>query len=765
MKQEYQTGDRLSIKVGEHNFITPPIHKHEDILFHNLPTEKQFWKRQKDFPKIFYDWHNEQHSLGIGVELDAKKTEYHPDSGILISLNKHDTTTLFGNKEDDGIEGFQTREYRRRTEGLWFYNNGELTYITGDHYGALQWYPMLGCENEVEPGSSYGQYYQFQRDVCYYFLICEETELAYGGLEVKPKKTGITQLVSSIGLNRALIKRQKNIRMMSITESVAKEINFRFIRYSLESIPPILMPSRSKQNEGEVVFGAPNASRNPLKKRKEMNLSYLNNWLCTVPTGRTSFDSATNYLAIIDEFPKIKDSTYPKELFTATLVAVREGVKRKGTVFGLSYVPEITNRSFYEANYNSKLKTRQRDENGNQYGKTKSELLAHCLTVQEGIFGCCDKYGKPDLDKIWKYINEETTKVKNDPQALQALKRQFPTSEQDAWGESSREDSLFDNVRLGQRRMELEEQESMGELPLDFNLKYSQEPTKQKIGEKYDFKGNIILDLVTDEAKMKGAEHGKYKWYHKEWTPDWYLNKHINKLFVHQKNKLLAPNPHSPFFISIDPTSYKTKKYTGVGSLNAIQAFLMPDAELNANIGQNVSNYRLMIEYLYRQDNPKETLHDMIRLILFLGCYVQIECNMSTWAENLIEMGLGNFLLMLNKEGALQPWNGSKDQMLFTSQKETIGQYVLAGAEHLAAPITPEGVDNIQYIDSIPVLTQLSQLKVEDTKEYDAAVAYLEGIMGMKALLGWRRADEERKKRTGDGSISTAFYGMLGSYR
>ena len=30
-------------------------------------------------------------------------------------------------------------EFRRRKDGLWFYNNGVPTYITGSHYMFLQW--------------------------------------------------------------------------------------------------------------------------------------------------------------------------------------------------------------------------------------------------------------------------------------------------------------------------------------------------------------------------------------------------------------------------------------------------------------------------------------------------------------------------------------------------------------------------------------------------------------------------------------------------
>jgi len=754
MVKTYNEGDRIEIQIGEHIFTTPPIPPKKEILFHDKKKEDQYWVRQRDLPQIFYDWHDDPHSLGHGVEEDCKKTRYHPDTNILIELSKEDTILLFGNKEEDGIEGFLPREMRRRKEGVWFFNNGEPTYLTGNHYYALQWGAMLGCDNSVEPGSSYGQYYQFQRDgIFYYFEICKTTPNGRGGLLMKPKKTGATQAASLVLANEASTVREKNIRMMSITESLAKESNFSFIKYALGKMPAILLPSRSKQNEGEVVFGPPNSSRNPLKKRKKSDTEYLHTWLCTVPTTKTAFDSFTNYIALIDEFPKIKENTYPEELFLTTIVTVMEGFRRKGTIWAMSYTPEQTDRSFYEARQlykDSKLKTIKKEG-----GETQSKLICHTLTVQEGMFGCCDKYGKPILPKIWAAINQEMDDVKHDPIKLQAVKRQYPTNENDPWQEGSREDSLFDNMRIGLQMQELEEMQSMGVFPYeDFNLEYDSDPVKDPKSKKYIFKGDIKYIPVTDDQKRAGAAHGKYKWYDKHWTPEWFLQRHLNKLIIHKKNGLLAPRLDSPFFISIDPTAWKTKKTTGVGSYNAIQAFILPNPELDSALGDRVTNKRLMIEYLYREDKPSETLHAMIKLILYLGCMVQIESNMATWAESLEEMGLGNFLLVIDDEtGVLRPWREGAKQHWFTSQKDTIGWYVTTGKEHLGAPVKPEDIDNIKYNKSVAVLSQLARFKIEDTKEFDAAVAYLEGIMGINAWIGWKSAEEQRRSKRGDGSM------------
>lgn len=761
IKHVYKEGERLSIQVGEHTFVTPPMPPKKDFLFWNLPQAKQYWTRQTDFPKIFFDWHRE----GNGVELDAEYTRY-DDTGMLAALSKEDSIVLFGDPSQGESEGLQLREYRRCTEGVWFFNNGEPTYITGDYYFILQWGAMLGCVNEVEPGSHYGQYYQFQRDMCYFYELAKYTEYGRGGVYMKPKKTGATQVLSLLALNQAITHAQVNVRIMSITESLAKDSNFGYIKYAVGKMPSIILPSRAKQNEGEILFGAPNSSRSPLSKKKRVvDVEYLNSWLCTVPTARTSFDSLTNYLALIDEFPKIKESTYPKELLEATLPTVMEGmIRRKGTILMLSYSPEKTDRSFRESKeiyQNSKLKTIPIDEEtGKRKGNTASKLICHTLTVQEGIFGGCDVYGKPVEKKIWDIYNaelSEASKKENPSLAIQLLKRQYPTSEQDPWNEGAIEDSIFDLERISNRINEIQEEHSVGVRNyIQFDLSYSIQPKKLPIGTEYEFPGKIILTRTTDADIRAQKPGGKWKMYRPQWLPEQFMNKWVNKRIYDPKSGLLIPDKSSPFLIAMDPSNYRSKRYTHTKSMNAIMCFLLPNAELDAMVGTRCSNKRLFMEYLFREDNPIDTLQTIIQIILYLNCYILLEANVPTWPEKLIEVGLGNFLLMVDPETKnLVPYRKHDKQNYFSLQKnnQNIDLCFNSAKIHLAPPQMVGEIDNITQLDSVTVLSQLSQIKAEDTTEYDAAVAWMEGLLACEYLMGYLKSMEDRKVRRGNTSI------------
>src|SRR3990172_12171273 len=42
---------------------------------------------------------------------------------------------------------FETREWKRRREGYWFFNNGNLEYINGDHYFYLNYWKFPVVKN------------------------------------------------------------------------------------------------------------------------------------------------------------------------------------------------------------------------------------------------------------------------------------------------------------------------------------------------------------------------------------------------------------------------------------------------------------------------------------------------------------------------------------------------------------------------------------------------------------------------------------------
>lgn len=735
------TGTTQQIEVGEHIYQTPPIPEPKQILFYSNQKEDQYWNRKellKSYPDYFFKWRDE-------VEIDTDFTKYEGDE--LISISREDTKELIRLRD---------QEFQRMREGVWFMNNGQPTYITGNHYGALMWGAMKGSKNEVEERSIYGQYLRLQRDYCYFIDIIKNTKVARGGTVVKPKKTGITQLQSLIILIDAMLNRTSIHRIMSTKEDEAKSSCFAYIAYAIEKWPRILCPTIGKQNMGEVYFGERDPARARTKKNRRIDIEYLNSWITTVATSERSFDQLTNNTAWIDEQSKIEEAS-PKAIHTVTIETVKQGVRRYGYIIYTGYVSEKTEDSFEQARdiyYDSKLKTITKEG-----GETKSNLLCFALTVKDGLWGCCDKYGTPIIADVLRYIEDQYNSVKDDYNALQAKKRQYPFSEEDCWRDSDGDGMLFDNIRLAERKLEIEM--SGGPEVMDFNFRWNIAPVVDEIKGVYKFDGIPLIVPVTEDEKMQGKEHGLFKWYHKEWTPDSFLKKWLYKVEKDARGKL-KPNAATPFYAAADPTNYSLGKDVIVGSKNALQIFIMPNGEVNSLSEHAVSNKRLMVEYLHRPQKPSDFLMHTIQVLLTFGCYILIESNMSWLATRLKEWGFENFLIVLNEDNILEPYKPYAKQRLFTSQKDTIGQYTSAGVQHLGGIDTVYGIDNIKYIESIEVIKQLMKFDPLNTREFDAAVCYLLGQLGMDHHMGWYRKHMEKMNAIGDGTISTVLYGLLG---
>lgn len=766
------------IMVGEHIFELPPMPAKKDILFSDLPREQQYWRRQTDIPDLFYEWTAELE--------EAEETVYRGKKLLSIStkdLGDADDYRLGNNppNKQTGFKGsvawFQGRELHRRKHGVWFMNDGEPTYITGHHYFGLQWCKLKDVDNLVEEGSPYGMYLQFQRDFFYFYEICKSSKVARGGFVVKPKKTGVTNLMAIICLNEGTLNKQKLIRMMSTSQKIANKTIFSYIDFALQGMPTILTPSIRTWNLGEVYFGMSEKKNSKAgTMTRATNEEFFDTHVTTVPTANNAFDSLTNYLAWIDEFTKIITEAQPKELHEITKDTVIQGFSRKGTIIYTGYTQEFNDDSFFEGReifMESKLKTIDPAT-----GMTKSMLICYTMLAQHGLFGQVkdgkmegiDKHGRPILEDIWKKINDYLDQNKNDPLKIQGFKRRFPTSENDPWSDSSGEGTLFDNIRLSMQLQEIEEDESLGKYAYeDFNLEFNKHPELKKepslkgVQTQYDFT-NIRVNYVpvTDEQKIAGAEHGRFNWFDKEWTPQLFLNEHLNKLTVDRKTGMLKPRLDCPFFASLDPTDYSLKSEVVMGSMNSLHVFVMPNGMLNGYFGKDVTNKRLMVEYLYRPQKPSDTLFDVIKCVLFFGCYILIENNKSWITTKMIEMGLGNFIMVINEDGGMEPYRDGAKQTLFSVQTGTVGKLVVAGKNHLGEPDRTHDMDNIKgLLKSKNVLKQLMKFKPEDTKVYDAAMSYLEGLWGIDNFLGYRAREEYKINKRGGGIVGQAIKNLL----
>ncbi len=128
----------------EHIYTLPPKPSKAEVLFVDENRKNQYWRRQEDFPKIWFDY------IPNFTKEDEEAT-LEDEDGMLKTLSHEDTLLL---------DKLLIREMNRRKNGCWFMNNGELSYLTGNHYFALQWGEMHGFTNP-DTNTGHGYYREF----------------------------------------------------------------------------------------------------------------------------------------------------------------------------------------------------------------------------------------------------------------------------------------------------------------------------------------------------------------------------------------------------------------------------------------------------------------------------------------------------------------------------------------------------------------------------------------------------------------------------
>ena len=114
----------------------------------------------------------------------------------------------------DQYHNYIKQEYERRRKGVWFYNNGEPTYITGNHYFFLQW-------SKIDVG--YPSFLSFQRDLFLHLEACISDNRCLGQVYVKCRRSGYTQMSSALLVNEGSQVKDKLLGIMSKTGADAQE--------------------------------------------------------------------------------------------------------------------------------------------------------------------------------------------------------------------------------------------------------------------------------------------------------------------------------------------------------------------------------------------------------------------------------------------------------------------------------------------------------------------------------------------------------------
>jgi len=406
--------------------VLPKKPRKSEILFHDQPKKLQLWKR--------IPMPEEMRRIRSMDEWFEKPAE-------------------FRNKFRSYIE----QEFQRRRDGVWFYNNGEPTYITGRHYMFLQW-------SKIDIG--YPSYLAFQKDIFTHMAACEADPRCFGQLYTKCRRSGYTNICSAVLVDEASQVKEKLLGIQSKTGKDSQEnIFMKKVVSIFRGYPFFFKPIQDGTTNPRMELAFREPSKRITKNNKTSHrgdaLNTVINWKNTT---NNAYDGEKLHMLYLDEAGKWEKPTDIREAWRIERTCLIVGRKVVGkaivgsTVNPMNKGGEEYKGLWYDSDPNER----------NNNDRTKTGLYRIFIPAYDALEGFFDVYGNAvvedppqsvnihgiDGDTIEigskTYLKNERKSFKDNPSELNEVTRQFPFTEDEAFRDSI-EGSLFNIGKIYQQ--------------------------------------------------------------------------------------------------------------------------------------------------------------------------------------------------------------------------------------------------------------------------------------------------------------------------
>jgi len=626
---------------------TPPIHLIDNF---DKPKKEQKWIRP-ELPEEWEDWKEDEDKL-ISINPDY----VHPQR-----------------------QAFMLREWERRINGYWFFNNGKAVYMTGKHYFYTGWWKL---------DSGYAEYRDTDRKIFYFWQYCIEDPNCYGMVEMTMRRQGKTyrgacEMYEEI--SKPPGKRSGGIQ--SKTGSDAGQLFEEKLIEPWKDLPDFFKPESNSGTDPKkrLDFRRDVIRGKSAKKRKQDENEELRSFIDYKPAKEKAYDGSAKYRLFIDECGKTS-STEEANVHKRHKV-LKPCVFKNGKIWGKMYL-STTVEELDEGGAEFKQIWDESDfTNKDENGQTESGLYKYFLSALEGTF--YDEYGYPVVEhpteeqRIWlvntygnhaavgsrAYYENKRRALKDKPNDLTSEMRKFPFIEEEAFYADG--DSCEFNALVLTKRLE--------------ELQYK-DPTTTG-----DFDWTNGRD-----SKVVFNPNPKGKWRIA------YLPTDVNKTNLVEVGSIIHKNGHDIqtykplndiyFRAGQDPVDMGLETVDKRQSDTAMYIYQMFDITLDSAeevyTDENCNGFeykvgkvkwqtnRPIAEYIDRADDPVESWEETIKAIRFFGCSIFPEINKPGLKNHLSERGYGDFIKYRPKE----TWTtntGAQNTTGVASVEPVIQQYLI----------------------------------------------------------------------------------------
>lgn len=323
------------------------------------------------------------------------------------------------------------KEFERRRNGLWFYNNGKPVYITGRHYMMLQWSKM---------DIGYASFLDFQRKLFIHFAACEADSRCIGQMYTKCRRSGYTNMSAAILVDEGTQVKDKLLGIQSKTGKDAQEnIFMKKVVPMFKSYPFFFKPIQDGTTNPRMELAFREPSKRITKNNKTSNkgeaLNTIINWKNTT---NNAYDGEKLHLMYLDESGKWEKPTDIREAWRIEKTCLIVGRK----IIGKCLMGSTVNPMDKGGRQYKELWRDSDPEDRNANGRTKTGLYRLFIPAFEALEGFFDEYGMPVIENPEKpvktidgdyvdigaktYLKNEREALKHDARELNEFIRQFP---------------------------------------------------------------------------------------------------------------------------------------------------------------------------------------------------------------------------------------------------------------------------------------------------------------------------------------------------
>ena len=486
---------------------------------------------------------------------------------------------------------FQVTEFSKRIKGFWFYNNGTIEYVTGQHYFYINsWKIDVGL-----PG-----FRDSDRDLHYLWKFCEEDEDCFGLCFFTNRRSGKTVVGTNMLYEYASRNEDSECGIQSKTKKDGQGV-FKKLINSWKKLHPIYKPTDSGETnpKEELRFEAP--SKRSSKGDKKTYDKVLNSTIGYRSSVEDSYDGMKLQRYYCDEFGKFTegDASERWDIVKPCLVV---GTTIVGKAYFTTTVEELEKKGGQAALdiYNdSDFHSRKKD------GRTISGMYRYFKPSYYGLEGFIDEYGYSDIVGAKNALLAQRDGLSGSKLAGEV--RKFPFTAKEAF------------------------YSAVGTQVFPAHKLYEQKEFNETLRSSVIRKGNFVWD---DMSNHKVSFHDDPEgFFEMSWMP----HAEARNNFSYDGRGFPAPNNHNTGIIACDPFDHKE---TVANKKSDAAAAGFKKFDINNPTNSNC----FFLNYVGRRPDPDLFYEDMIMAGVFFGLKIFCENQKPGLLNHMRRRGYHNYI-------------------------------------------------------------------------------------------------------------------------